>query len=197
MIWRKYQLDKTIFKITKTVTLWKTERGLIEINENTLALPIKHENQRKGFIFHGHGKLLLDAIIETKKGAVGKSIEKEINEPFLMLGNVEEIQQNLCTANNEDLTKMGYENPERFIAKAEALYGRFLVNIRLGSPCEEELIFAFQNKTSKLEILVAKGSKLVYRAKDIIFVSSKDKVILKSPGKVALLRNGKSVIIQK
>ncbi|MEM2916903.1 MAG: hypothetical protein QXN63_00905 [Candidatus Bathyarchaeia archaeon] len=195
MIWHRYQLESTVLKTTEPITLWKTEKGLIEIDANALALPIKHDNQRKGYIFHGCGKLLLDAIVETQKGAVGKPIEKEIKEPFIMLGAKEEVGQRLTTANSEDLAKMGYETQEAFFRKAEDLYDRLLRNIRVGPRCEKGLIFAFQNKAHSF--LVTKGSKLVYKAAGIIFVSDEDKVVLKSLDGIALLRNGKSVIIQK
>jgi hypothetical protein len=60
-------------------------------------------------IFHGEGRLILDAIIETKEGVIGKAIEKELKDPFLMLGNTEKINSFLETANDEDLVKTGYE----------------------------------------------------------------------------------------
>lgn len=195
MIWRKYQLDNIVLKTTEPITLWKTEKGLVEINANTLAIPIKHDNQRKGYIFHGHSKLLLDAIVETKKGAVGKSIEKEIKKQFLMLGAKEETAQHLSTANNEDLAKMGYETQEEFIRKAEDLYDRFFGKIRIGPRCEEGLIFAFQNEAHGLDFLLVKGSKMVYKAAGIVFISNGEKVILKSLKGIAFLRNGESVII--
>ena len=59
------------------------------------------------------------------------------------------------------------------------------------------MIFAFQNQANKLDILVAKGSKLVYTAKDLVFVSNKNKVVLKSPDEVVCSGNRRSVIIGK
>jgi hypothetical protein len=92
MMPQNFQLESTILKAKETLTLWQTENGIIEINTNTLAVPIKLDNQQKGYIFHGHGKLLLDTIVETNEGAIGKPVEKEINEPFLMLGETEKTQ---------------------------------------------------------------------------------------------------------
>jgi len=200
MTWQNYQLDNTVSKATEAITLWQTEKGIIEINKNTLAILIKLDDQRKGYIFHGHGELLLDTIVETEEGAIGKPVEKELNEPFLMLGGTEQIQQQFSTASGEDFTKMGYENRQEFVAKAEDLYDQFFrgkVHSRQDFDEGHGLIFAFQNEASKLDILITKGSKLVYKAMGMVFVSNENKVVLKSPTEVVCSNNGKSVIIKK
>lgn len=125
MIWQNYQLDDAISKATEDVRLWQSEKGVVEINKSTLAISVKLDNQQKGYVFHGQGKLLIDAIVETEKGAIGKSVEKELNEPFLMLGNIEEIQKRLTRVNEENFAKMSYENQQAFAAKAENLCKKF------------------------------------------------------------------------
>lgn len=200
MIWKNYELEDTISKATQDVTLWKTERGILEINENTLAIPIRLDNRQRGYIFHGSGKLLLDTIVETKEGAIGKPVDNKLDNPFIMLGNPEETQKSLTKANEEDLAKMGYKNQEEFVAKAEDLCNQFF-HRRVHSSKQFDrnhgLIFAFQNEEDELDILIAKDSKMVYKAADITFVSKKDKVVLKSPDEVVCQGNGKSVIVHK
>ena len=200
MIQQNYQLGNTVSKSTEALTLLQTERGIIKTGKNTLAIPLKLDDQRKGYIFHGQGRLLIDAIVETDEGAVGKSIEKELNEPFLMLGDTEEIQQHLTKASEENLAEMGHKNQQGFEDKAEDLCDRFFtgkVHSHKGLDEDHGLIFAFQNEARKLDILLAKGSKLVYTTTDMVFVSNENKVVLKSPGEVVVSSNGKSVIINK
>jgi hypothetical protein len=200
MIWQNYQLGNTVSKTSEAMTLWQTEKGIIEINKNTLAIPIKLSDKERGYVSHGNGKLLLDTIVETEEGAIGKPVEKELSELFLMLGDTEEIQKHLTEAGEEDFAKMGYENQQGFVAKAEDLFNRFFEKGMHGHRILSEdhgFIFAFQNETSKLDILVAKGSKLVYKAIDIVFVSNENKVVLKTPSGVVCTGNGKSVIIKK
>jgi hypothetical protein len=202
MIWENYQLDTTTLKTTETMTLWRTEKGTVEIGKNTLAIPIKLNDQRKGYIFHGHGKLLLDTIVETQEGAVGKPVESELNELFLMLGETEEIQQHLSTATKEDLTKIGYESEKGFIEKAENLFDHFFGNMRMHNQqcCGNNygVIFAFPNEAGKLDTLIANGSKLVYKAMNQVFVSNDGKVVLKTPTEVIVSGdNRKSLVIKK
>lgn len=200
MIRKNYLLGITVSKSTEALTLWQTERGIIKISKNTLAIPLKLDNQRKGYIFHGQGRLLIDAIVETNEGAAGNSVEKELNEPFLMLGEPREIQQHLIKASEENLAEMGYKNQQGFEDKAEDLCDRFFtgkVHSQKGLDEDHGLIFAFQNEARKLDILLAKGSKLVYTTTDMVFVSNENKVVLKRPGEVVVSNNGKSVIIKK
>ena len=202
MIWQNYQLDNTTLKTTENMTLWRTEKGTIEINKNTLAIPIKLDDQRKGYVFHGQGKLLLDTIVETREGAVGKSVENELNKPFLMLGDTEETQQRFSTATKEDLTKMGYESEQGFMDKAGDLFDQFFGKTRMHNHqcCSNNhgVIFAFPNAEGKLDVLVANGSKLVYEAMNQVFVSNDGKVVLKTPTEVIVSGdNRKSLVIKK
>jgi hypothetical protein len=202
MTWQNYQLDNTILKTTEAMTLWQTERGTIEISKNTLAIPIKLDEQQKGYIYHGHGKLLLDTIVETERGAVGKPVEKELNEPFLMLSNTEETQQHLSPATKEDITKMNYESEQRFIDKAKDLFDQFFGKTRMHNHqcCDHNhgVIFAFPNKADKLDNLIAKDSKLVYKAMNQVFISKNGKVILKTPTEMIVSgHNRQSLVIKK
>jgi hypothetical protein len=200
MTWQNYELENTILKATEALTLWKIEKGIVEIDKNTLAIPIRLDDERKGYVFHGHGKLILDTIVETEKGAVGKPVEKEINEPFLMLGKTEETEQRLSTADKEDLKMMSYESEQDFSAKAEALFDRFLgKRILHGHHCCGHIggfVFAFPNKDGKLDVLIAEGSKLVYKAMDKVFVSNKSKIVLKTPNEVIISNDRRSLVFK-
>lgn len=178
----------------------QTEKGIVEIGKNTLAIPVIVHDQVKGYIFDGHGKLLLDAIVETKEGAVGKPVEKELHEPFVMLGNAEMTGRNLKPASSEDLAEAGYADRRALMAKAEELLDRFFKNGRIHScRCsygEEGLLFAFQNQAGNLDILLAKDTKIVYKAMDTIFISDKSRTVLKSC-EVVCVSSGKSVVVKR
>jgi len=201
MSWHDYQLGNTISKTTEDIRLWESEKGIVEIDRDTLGIPLKLDDKERGYVFHGQGKLLLDTIVETEEGAIGDPVEKPLNKPFLMLGDREETQQHLTEVSEEDLTRMGYENKQALKDAAEDLFNRFFKNGRTYSRHrfseDRGVIFAFQNQNDKLEILVAKGPKFVYTAKDIVFVSNRNKVVLKRPEEVVCSGNGKSVIIKK
>ena len=202
MIRRNYQLEDTILKPSEDIVLWQTERGLLKISKNTLALPIRLDDQRKGYVFHGQAQLLLDTIVETEEGAVGKSVEKEISRLFLMFGAKEEIGRHLTLALKEDLEKADYRDEQEFRAEAERICDQFMGRRggfgRDNLDVREGLVFAFSNETDNLDILVTKGSKLVYKAAGVVFVSDKGKSILKRGHDVVVLsHNGKSFVVRE
>jgi hypothetical protein len=200
--WRDYELGDTISKTTEDTKPWESEKGIIEIHKNTLAIPIRLDGDERGYIFHGDGKLLLDTIVETEKGAIGKSVERELSSPFLMLGDSEKMRQHLDKASQEDFVKVGYKDQQEFLDTGEALFDRFFkkgkIHGRRHFKHSDGLIFAFSNQAStKLDVLIAKESKLVYASKDKVFVAHRDNVVLTSPNAVVCSSKGKSVIINK
>ena len=204
-----YQLDGTVLKANDATTLWKTENGIVEISKNTLAVPIKQDDKTKGFVLHGKCRLVLDTIVETNRGAVGKPVEREITEPFLMFKDEEEAQQSFGTANDDDLKSMSYENQKGFITKAQGLYDEFLRGRSMhhhGHWHQDErwhhghegngVIFVFPRKTERFDMLIANGSKLIYAAEDKTFISNGRKVILKTPEETVITRQGRSLVLK-
>jgi hypothetical protein len=198
---QNYRLDNTILRVTEALKLLQSERGIMEIDKDALAIPIKVDDRQEGYVFHGHGKLILDTIVETREGAVGESVEKKINEPFLMLGDTKDMEEHLSEANKENLAAMGYENEQAFMNKAEDLMNRFLNKGRVSKfhCCCGNVhgwIFAFPNEAGKFDLLVAKDSNLVYEAMDKVFVSNRNRVVLKTPNETIVSSERKSVVIR-
>ncbi|MGD8545494.1 MAG: hypothetical protein PVH12_04900, partial [Candidatus Bathyarchaeota archaeon] len=75
MIWKNYRLDQPILRASQDIILWTTIRGTLEIDKNTLAIPIKQDDNSIGYVFSGNGRLLIDAIVETEEGAIGRPVE--------------------------------------------------------------------------------------------------------------------------
>jgi len=200
-MWHDYEAGDAVFKTREPVTLWKTDQGFVEVDKDTLAVQVKSGGKQEGFVFHGQGKLVLDAIVETESGAVGEPVEKKLSNPFLMLGETDQIQQHLGEATSEDLEKMGYKNNTEFADKAKDLLGRSLNKGRMnsGSCCSHfnGSMFMFPNETGKSDVLMLHDSKLIYNSSSMVFISNDGKSILKSPKNVVVSNHGKWCIICK
>jgi hypothetical protein len=199
-MWHHYELDNVAKKTAEPLTLWQTEKGIVEIGKDALAIAIKMGDKQEGCVFHGRGRLVLDTIVETDKGAIGKPVEKEVKEPFLMLGGMGKLQTSLSAASDDDLARMGYANQKEFTARSEAVIDKFFTRGRLhdwGCYGEQQgSIFAFQNEANKLDILVTDDHKLVYKTASTIYISDGSKVVLKSPEQIVLVSSGKSIIVK-
>jgi len=196
------QIGSEVLRTTQNTILWSNEKGVVEISENALVVEVKFDGKQCGYVFDGTGRLRVDTIVETAQGAVGKPIDKEIREPFLMLGDPEKIQETLQLAKDEDLAKLEIESSKAFLAEAEDLLDRFLqgssdMSGRRFNDARGSFIFAFQNEKGRFDLLIGKGTKLVYTAADKVFVSKGNKVVLTSNGEVVISRPGKSVVVRK
>jgi hypothetical protein len=197
-----FQLGNEILRTTQSTILWRNEKGVVEIAEDVPVVTISFDGKQCGYVFRGRGRLRVDTIAETAQGAVGKPVDKEISEPFLMLGDPEGIQDSLKPADDEDLVRLKIEGTQDFLTAAEELLDKFLQSSsnrhrRRFNNERGSFIFAFQNERGRLDLLVGKGTKLVYTAADKVFVSKGNKVVLTSDGEVVISRPGKSVVVSK
>jgi hypothetical protein len=194
-------LGNTISKTTAPLTLWKTAKGLVEVDRNALVLPVMLGDRLKGYIFQGNGRLVLDMIIETEEGAIGRPVENRTGYPFMMLGRIEVVHDGVCQASQEDLAGLGYTRQQEFVSEAEDLldrfHGRSLGLRSCGfSSASDGAVFAFQKGTDDLDILMTEGEKIVYKAEGTVFISNENKVVLKDPNGLVCISNGKSVIVK-
>jgi hypothetical protein len=200
MIWQDYELDNVVLKTGEPLKLWQTERGLVEIDKDALSVAVIADGRVRGYVLHGQGRLVLDTIVETEEGAFGKPVERKLSEPFLMLGDIEGAGLHLGAASDEDLARTGYRNQKEFTTTAEDLFYRVLKRRRMHGfhYCggREGLVFAFPNKVGRLDYLVTRGVKIVYRASNMTFVSNERNLVLKSPEQTVLSHNGKLCIVR-
>lgn len=62
-------------RVKQPTDLAQSEKALLSVNEGSLYFPIFHRNIEVGGIFIGLGQVIVDAIVETKRGAIGQSRE--------------------------------------------------------------------------------------------------------------------------
>jgi hypothetical protein len=199
MIWHSYYLGETILKATEPLRLLETERGIVEIEGKTLAIPVMLNGSLEGYVYHGRGKLVLDTVVETEQGAVGRPVEKGISQSFLMLGNTGRVHQRLSPASQEDLSGVSYTKQEEFISSAENLLNKFSREGKMHRcrHSSDGSVFVFQNEANELDFLLAVGGELVYKTMDTIFISNRRRVILKDPSEVVCVSNGRSVVVKR
>ena len=196
MNWHRYELENIVMKTTKLIKLWESEIGFIQLDKDSLVVPIKTWDKRTGYVIDGSGKLVLDAIVETDRGAVGQSVERELKSPFIDLGDPEPIQAHLTEADNKDLAQKGYGGKDEFVSKAQTALND---NLNRGtrhsgccSPHHVGQLFIFPNKDGEADVLLVKGSRTVYHTLDTTFVSGNRERVLTNPKEVIVSHRGKA-----
>jgi hypothetical protein len=197
MIWHRYELGSAVLQTSAPLTLWRADRGLVEIEKATLAVAVTLNGRPEGYIFGGNGKMILDTIVETEEGAIGKPTEQKLTEPFLTLGIPDDIKSCLVPAVGDEL--------KDFMKKAEDLHHQFFGerhHLDLGCYHDRHgsLIFAFRNDSGRFDLLIPRGSKIVYKAKSMMFISDEKRTIMKSPEHIVLAsarKNAQSETVKK
>jgi hypothetical protein len=195
------QLGNQPQKLTKDATLLRNEKCIVTATAGTLAVPILLDNATCGELFVGKGQLTLDTIVETSRGAIGKPLIRDLdpNHPFLMLGETENLKENLAPATNQDFDKMGYKSTDEFLKIANEAFDGFAHRRHSHIDIEPDAhIFAFANEDEKWDFLILKDDKLVYASKHKVYVSKNggENVSL-GPGSILVAKKGKTVVIDR
>jgi len=195
------QLGDQPQKLTQDTILLQSQKCVIKATAGTLALPILIDKRRGGHLFIGKGDFTLDAIIETTRGAVGKSITRNLdpNQPYIMLGEAANLNQNMAPATAQDLANMGCKSMEEFLAKANDAFDRFAHTRHGRIDIEKNAhMFAFITENTKWDILVAKEGKLVYKSRQRVYVYKDDgESVSLGPAQILVAKKGKTVVIDK
>lgn len=192
----EYEIGEHPLKTVENINLLKTDRCVVNILRDSLALPILIDRKTRGYFFHGAGELLIDTIIETTRGAVGESTDRHLAEPFIMVGGTKQVEGRVGPADASDLSREGYENREGFLEKVEDVCKRvFGRRIHCDNFDETHAsLFLFTKGEDGEDVLVSKGDKLVYTSEDGVCVFKGEKGVLKRPGVIVVAKKGKTVI---
>jgi hypothetical protein len=200
MMWKDYKLDDKVLELDEDVTLYRSDKVLVNLSKGARAIAVKRKDRMEGLVFQGHGRLIVDTIVETENGALGKPTERELSEPFLMLGPVEDTLQHLKEANKEDLQRNGVKAEDLF-DKAQNLVDKLQGRHALCSfSCyneQEGSVFAFATDEDRLDVLVLNDSRIVFKSKGVSFVSIDNHSVLKNTDQVVLATNGRSVFVRR
>jgi hypothetical protein len=188
-------------KLTKDTTLLRNEKCIVIVTAGTLALPILLENATSGQLFIGKGQLTLDTIVETSRGAIGKPLIRDLtpDHPFLMLGESENLKENLASVTNQDLNNIGYRSTDEFLKTASEAFDQFAHRRHSHIDIEPDAhIFAFANDHEKWDFLVAKDDRLVYASKHKVYVSKNGgESVSLGQGSILVSKKGKTVVIDR
>ena len=194
-----YELGETTLKSNEPLFLFRSDTASVEIDKETFALPVKVRSEIVGYVFSGQGKLLVDAIVETEEGALGKPIQRALNEPFLMLGDTGEISQHFSAAKDDDPSRVSGDE-KTLTERAQELLDRFsrgrVVHQHEHMFGGRGFIFAFCDDRDELDILLSKDSKLVYTTNEMSFVKDGDNSILTGSRQVILSHHGRPFVVE-
>jgi hypothetical protein len=188
-------------RLAKDATLFRNEKCVISAHAGALCLPILVDGVIDGELFFGEGEFTLDAIVETARGAVGKSIVRSLSPslPFLMVGDVESLKEDLVAVTTQDLAEVGYKSVEEFLKTANEAFDHFTHRRHNHMDIERDTrVFAFATESGKWDFLIAKDDKLVYASEQNVYISKDNgESVCTGPGELFVAKKGRTVVIDK
>ncbi len=118
-------------KVTHPTDIARSEKALLNVSEGTLYFPIFYRNKEVGGVFIGFGQAIIDAIAETRRGAVGQSHIFDWNGSLLLLTQDGEwMPPSTSQAKDKELRRFHIESADDAYQRAQEIFGRFFANNR-------------------------------------------------------------------
>ena len=74
-------------RVSRPWEVARSDKALVEVNPGSLYFPILRGGVEMGGVFLGSGRFVVDAIVETKRGAYGESEESSWNGSLLLMAS--------------------------------------------------------------------------------------------------------------
>ena len=110
-------------KVVDPTDIARTEKALINVNNGTLYFPVLYKGVEIVGIFLGTGQVLVDAIVNTKRGALGKSHEFLWNGSLLLFTEDGKWSPpSVATVKDKELKAFHLESPENALKRAQQIF---------------------------------------------------------------------------
>ncbi|MFX1362546.1 MAG: hypothetical protein ACFE7A_03750 [Promethearchaeota archaeon] len=180
-------------KVSNDSKIAQSEKALVNVESGALYFPVLLDETIAGGIFLGSGHFIVDAIIETGAGAVGKSEEHKWDGNLLLLD-----QGGMWSAPNTepfkhtDLKIHNLESAEKARERAQKVLNRFSFEGRSWASDffeskKEGWIVNIIDKENKESRLVAKRDRLVMTHEGIKLVIKGNKLVRKGNKKILVV----------
>lgn len=170
-------------KVDATAEIARTEKALVQVDSGTLYFPVVRAGVEVGGVFFGSGQVIVDAIVETRRGAIGQSQEFAWNGSlFLLSTSAEWVPPSILPAGGKDLEHHQLKSKEAAEEQAQQLFTRFLDE---GSSWFAE-VFILRRKGWCVIILDKKQGKTR-------ILASKDRIVVKRPDASLVIKGSRMV----
>ncbi|MFX1562591.1 MAG: hypothetical protein ACFFDP_04715 [Promethearchaeota archaeon] len=114
-------------KVDATAEIARTEKALVQVDSGTLYFPVIRAGVEVGGVFFGSGQVIIDAIVETRRGAIGQS--KELvwdGSLFLLSTSAEWVPPSILPVGDKELRSHNLDSKEAAEERAQQLFARYL-----------------------------------------------------------------------
>jgi hypothetical protein len=193
--------DTNVMILTEDYNLISHDKAIVKLEAGCVWVHLLEDNRQVGAAFIGPSNFAVDAIAETKIGAMGESVTGSLEGVQLYIGNVsfESISK---IAEDSDLQKQGFKDAQSFVVEIESTIKDQLngdhSQTRIDQKEQSQIFFGRDSEKVKLIIVLSKEKGLVFTYKKQVFVLGDDSMVsVSKSGVIVTGKNGKQLIVGK
>ncbi|MFW9794481.1 MAG: hypothetical protein ACFFEE_09270 [Candidatus Thorarchaeota archaeon] len=197
----RFSPERDIMVTTQEIEIISHEMAYVRLEAGCVWAYLLEDGVRVGVAFSGPSKFAVDAIAETKMGAMGESVIGTLTGVQLFIGaaSLENISK---SADISDLQNQGYGAPDNFIKEVDSTI-EDLVNgkdteTRIDSKKDSWIFFGRDSERKKILLVLSKEKGLVFIYGKMVYVVGDDNLVsVSKSGVVVSNSDGKHIVVSK
>ncbi|MEM2142105.1 MAG: hypothetical protein QXS20_05095 [Candidatus Thorarchaeota archaeon] len=178
------------FTVTSSIRIISTDHALVELLPGCTWLPLKKDNQNVGIAFKGPFRLMVDTIVDTARGAIGRSLSYNLDQTSVYLGRADPSAVSRPSTDDET-ESAGEGNSETFHERmrnsVEEILSRSVKELKV---LEGRDILLGEGKGRKQIVLICRGSDMLFSYEGTAYIHAGGTSALVDGSVVTLNRHG-------
>lgn len=198
---KKLKLDDNVMVTTEDYDLISHEKALVKMDAGCVWVYLLENEVRVGAAFAGLSRFAIDAITETKLGAMGESLSGALEGIQLYIGVVP-LEVISKSADDSALQQQGFHDKKSFLAEIESTIQDQLngdqKQVKIDQKKKSQILFGRDSERVKLILILSEKKGLVFTRGKQVFVLDDDNMVSVSKSGVAITdKHGKHIVVGK
>jgi hypothetical protein len=198
---KRFTPDSTVMVTTQEIEIISHEKAYVRLEAGCVWSYLLEDGARIGVAFSGPSRFAVDAIAETKIGAIGESVTGTLVGVQLFIGpsSLENISK---SADNSDLQNQEYSNADAFTKAVDSTIEDLVNNkdtkTRFDIKKETWIFFGKDSSEKKVLLVLSEKKGLVSIYGKLVHVVGDDNLVsVSKSGVVVSNSDGKQLIVNK
>ncbi len=198
---KRFTPDSTVMVTTQEIEIISHEKAYVRLEAGCVWSYLLEDGARIGVAFSGPSRFAVDAIAETKIGAIGESVTGTLVGVQLFIGpsSLENISK---SADNSDLQNQEYSNADAFTKAVDSTIEDLVNNkdtkTRFDIKKETWIFFGKDSSEKKILLVLSEKNGLVFIYGKLVHVVGDDNLVsVSKSGVVVSNSDGKQLIVNK
>jgi hypothetical protein len=193
--------DDNVMVIAESHDLISHEKALVKMDAGCVWVYLLEDGVRVGAAFVGPSHYTVDAIAETKLGAMGESVSGSLEGIQLYIGAVP-LEAISKSADDSSLQQRGFRDRKSFLAEIESTIKDQLngdqSQVKVDQKEKSQILFGRDIERVKLILILSEKKGLVFTHGKQVFVLGDDNMVSVSKSGVAITdKHGKHIVVGK